>query len=424
MIQLQFLNYILSTKDTSLIILNNLNSDFFSDYKDEFNFIKNHLDNYGRCPDIESFLSKFDSFEVIKVNESPDYLLTELFKDKNERFLAYTFNRVRELLNSDKVDEAMQVYAKASENMTQSISLNSVDILKDTTRYNAYVERMNDFTKYYIKTGFPELDKIIGGWDREDELATLSARPGVGKSWILLKCAAAAAEQGLNVGIYSGEMSDRMVGYRIDTLLGHISNGALVHGNSSVQLDYKEFIDSLPKKFTGSIKVLTPAMINGPAGVSALRAFVEKDKLDILFIDQHSLLEDDRKARNPVDKASNISKDLKNLQATRKIPIIAVSQQNRASIENGVDSSNIAQSDRIGQDSSIIIFFEKKDNVLTMHLVKSRYSEQGKSLSYNIDLNKGIFTYIPSENDAAQGSNLNEYEHRYDVEEVSGEEVF
>ena len=33
----------------------------------------------------------------------------------------------------------------------------------------------------------------------------------------------------------------------------------------------------------------------------------------MLCIDQHSLLEDDRNARNPVEKASNISKDLKNL---------------------------------------------------------------------------------------------------------------
>lgn len=36
MIQLQALNYILTSKDTSFITLNNLNTDFFSDYPDEF----------------------------------------------------------------------------------------------------------------------------------------------------------------------------------------------------------------------------------------------------------------------------------------------------------------------------------------------------------------------------------------------------
>lgn len=61
------------------------------------------------------------------------------------------------------------------------------------------------------------------------------------------------------------------------------------------------------------MKVITPSMINGPAGVSALRAFVEKESIDILFVDQHSLLEDDHHARNSVDRASNISRDLKNL---------------------------------------------------------------------------------------------------------------
>ena len=65
MIQLQVLNKILDTKDSSLITLNNLNEDYFTDYKSEFKFIKTHLDTYGNIPDIETFLSTFKNFEVI-----------------------------------------------------------------------------------------------------------------------------------------------------------------------------------------------------------------------------------------------------------------------------------------------------------------------------------------------------------------------
>ena len=36
MIQLQFLNYLLKTKDSSILSVNNLNEDFFSDYKNEY----------------------------------------------------------------------------------------------------------------------------------------------------------------------------------------------------------------------------------------------------------------------------------------------------------------------------------------------------------------------------------------------------
>ena len=311
----------------------------------------------------------------------------------------------------------MQVYLSAQSDALSAKHLDSIDIFKDTSRYDAYLEKCNDFNKFYIKTGFKELDEIIGGWDRQEELATIAARTNMGKSWILLKCAIAAMEQGLTVGIYSGEMTDKKVGYRIDTLISHISNSAIIRGNREVQNDYKKYIDSLSEKYSGTIKILTPSMLGGPAGVQALQAFIEKDNLDMLCVDQHSLLEDDRHAKNPVEKASNISKDLKNLQVLKKIPIIAVSQQNRASTENGVDTSHIAQSDRIAQDSTIIIFFEQKDGLMTMSLVKSRDSVNMKKLTYAIDLDKGIFNYIPEEGNALNGKGAEELEEEFEFED-------
>jgi replicative DNA helicase len=400
MIQLQFLNYILNSKDTSLISLNNLNGEHFSDYKNEFEHVKRHLDRYGNVPDMETFLSSFPDFEVIKVSETQQYLIESLFTDYKTRKLAEVFNKVRTLLMNGKVEDATRLYQQEAENFHVGVSLQSVDVLRDTSRYDAYLERTKDFNKYYISTGFRELDKIIGGWDRQEELATIVARTNYGKSWILLKCATAAAKQGLNVGIYSGEMSERKVGYRVDTLVGHIANGSLVHGNISIQAEYEQFISQLPNMFTGSLKVLTPNMINGPADVNALRLFIEKEGLDILFVDQLSLLEDHRHGKTPVEKAANISKDMKNLQVLKRVPIISVSQQNRTKNEGGViDTTQIAQSDRIGQDSTCIIFLEKDEDIIKLNLVKSRDSANGKVLSYLVDFNRGEFTFIPEEVD-------------------------
>lgn len=419
MIQNQVINYLLQSKDTSFLLMNNINSDFFSDYKNEFNYIKNHINTYNNIPDQISFLNEFPDFDIIKVEESPKYLLDELYNDRNKRKLAKTFNKVRDLINQNKIEEATTLYTSAADDMISARHLESVDILKDTSRYDKYVEKCNDFGKYYVKTGFAELDKAIGGWDRNEELATIVARPGVGKSFALIKTAIAAAEQGLTVGIYSGEMSETKVGYRVDTLISHISNGALIHGDERVMNDYKNFLDNLSNTIKGTIKVLTPAMIDGPAGVTALRAFIEKDKLDMLCVDQHSLLEDDRKARSPVEKAANISRDLKNLQVLKKIPIISVSQQNRESTEAGVSTSHVAQSDRISQDSTVIIFLERAENILTLNLVKSRDSVNGSKLKYAIDLNKGIFEYIPDTEDLLEGESCDELKAEYDY---SGEE--
>ena len=425
MIEEQVINYLLDSKDPSIIILNQLTDAYFPTKKAEFNFINNHLKQYNVIPDKESFCAAFPDFDLFEVKEPVSYLTEELFNNYQTTTLAKTFNAIRQNLIDDKKDEALKKLKDTYEDLSsKGISLNAVDVLRDTSRYDDYVDRMQSFDKYYIKTGLPELDAIIGGWDRQEELATVVARTNVGKTWLLLKFVVAAAEQGLNVGLYSGEMSERKVGYRVDTLIQHISNGALIHGAASIQNDYKTYIENLPHRFKGSIKVLTPKMINGPAGVSALRAFIEKEHLDALFIDQHSLLEDDRGARNPVERASNISKDLKNLQVLMRIPFISVSQQNRSSTENGTGTEHIAQSDRIGQDSTCILFLERNDkndkNLLTLDLVKSRDSENGKQLKYRVDFNTGTFTYIPGD-DKTSSEQAHQFNKDY---EVNGDEVF
>lgn len=416
MVQLQLLNYLLQTGDASLLKVNNVDDTFFSDYVQEYTFIRDHMSAYGQVPDRLTFASKFEDFDWIEVRENPNYLIDELYRDRNKRTLARVFNGVRDRINAGDIEGAMTLFTTSSQDVLSSTHIDCVDIIRDTSRYDAYLERTQDFSKYYVKTGFSELDELVGGWDRLEEYATIVARPGVGKSWVLLRCAMAAAEQGLRCGLYSGEMSEIKVGYRFDTLAGHISNSGIIHGNAELMNSYKAFLDSMEHRFSGSIKVITPKMIKHSATVLDLEAFIEKENLDILFIDQHSLMEDQRRAKDPVTRAANISKDLKNLQVLKRIPIITVSQQNRNMVDENsvIDVSHIAQADRIGQDSTIVIFLEQKNHVLTMHLAKSRDNGAGVKLKYAIDLDKGVFQFIPNEDDALEGSACDELRQEFE----------
>ena len=421
MIQLQVLNYLLDSKDSSFLLMNNLTKEFFSDYSEEFEFINSHYLSYGKIPDKLTLLAKFPDFDIIEVDETPKYLLDALYEDKNRRDLTVTFNNIRKLLNENNVEAALEEYNKSFDRMSSATHLDSVDILKDTSRYDAYIDKLENLDSYFVTTGLKELDELLGGgWDRQEELATIVARTNMGKTWLLLKSAIAAAEQGLNVGLYSGEMSEDKIGYRVDSLVSHISNGAITHGNDTVRREYTEFIEKLKNGLIkGALKVLTPAMISGTAGVTALRAFIEKEKLDMLCIDQHSLLDDDRHAKNPVERASNISKDLKNLQVLKRIPIITVSQQNRASTDNGLNTTMIAQSDRIGQDSTVVLFFEQKDGIMTLSLTKARDVANGKELQYTVNFDKGVFEYMPNSLDGTDSSNVESLRDEY---ELSGED--
>ena len=57
--QLQVLNKILKSKDFSIVTLNNLDENYFFNYNNEFNYIKNHVDVNGTVPDTLTFLSVF-----------------------------------------------------------------------------------------------------------------------------------------------------------------------------------------------------------------------------------------------------------------------------------------------------------------------------------------------------------------------------
>ena len=276
--QFQIINKILQTKDYSFITLNNLTVDYFFNYKAEFEFIKAHYDAYHTVPDRLTFLNSFPDFVIQDVNEPDNYLIEQLYNDYNQSYLASRFNNIKKLLEADDTQGATKYFLDSVENLHIGSALQCTDIMSDTSRYDRYLDMIANQSKYFISTGFPELDKIITGIDRRNENMVIAPRTGVGKSWVLLLMAAEASKQGLTVGIYSGEMSVDKVAYRVDTLLGHIDNRKISRGDLYYKDYYRSYLDSLACSGYGAIKGLTPNDIAGPATVDALQAFVEKEK--------------------------------------------------------------------------------------------------------------------------------------------------
>lgn len=424
--QFQVLNKILQNKDYSFITLNNLSVDYFFNYKAEYEFIKAHYDTYHTVPDRLTFLNSFPDFTIQDVNEPDNYLIEQLYNDYNQSYLATRFNGVKKLLEADDTAGAMKYFLDSVENLHIGSALQCTDIISDTSRYDRYLDMIANQSKYFISTGFPELDKIITGIDRRNENMVISARPGVGKSWLLLTIVVAASKQGLTVGVYSGEMAVDKVAYRIDTLMGKIDNRKISHGDLYYKDHYKNYLDSLKCSGYGAIKVLTPNDIAGPATVDALQAFVEKEHLDILFIDQYSLLEDNSGAKTTPEKVANISKAIKNLQVLKQIPIISVSQMNRTKNEDKTqDTSQIALSDRIGQDATIVLMLDKQEaedinhkgsHKVTLNLVKSRDGGDGRKFNYLWNFNTGDYRYISNGEDGVTSEeDFEELENSYSV---------
>ena len=78
-----------------------------------------------------------------------------------------------------------------------------------------------------MKNWIQYLKDLVDG----EELVVLFARIGQGKSWVLNKMLSHSWQIGYNVGLISPEMSATKIGYRFDTLVQHVANGSLIHGN-------------------------------------------------------------------------------------------------------------------------------------------------------------------------------------------------
>lgn len=405
MVQLQIISKILATQDFSLIDNNSINEEYFVGYLDEFKFIKEHYDKYGNIPDKSTFLSKFPNIELVEVAESDSYLLDTL----REEYLYYKsvpiLQKVAELLKTDS-NMAIEYMVSHITELQPNYSLHGTDIIANAQeRYDEFTARLNNQDNWFFTTGFPELDDVVHGINRGEELLVIFARTNQGKSWVMEKMCTHVWQLGFNVGYISPEMSPNSIGYRFDTLYKNFSNKGLMWGQQDNN-PYKEYIDSLKTK-SNSFIVATPIDFNRQITVSKLKQFVTQNKLDLIAVDGITYMTDERYKRgdNKTTSLTNISEDLVTLSMELNIPIIVVVQANRnGAVEENTGTPNlesIRDSDGIAHNATKVLSIRQKSNgVLEMGIKKQRFGAVGGALNYKWDIDTGNFTFIPSYDDA------------------------
>lgn len=409
MISLQILNKILSTQDTSILNRYALTEEYFPGYEKEYNFIINHVDNYGKVPDKATFIDNFQEFELIDVGESDEYLVDKI---REEHLYFKSVEVVQEVADRLKVDadDAVNYLLQQMDTLKPSQMVTGVDIISNAKdRLETYKTKKNEDSPFYIPTGFIELDKLLGGWAKGEEFVVLFARTGMGKSWVLVTSMAMANAYGYRVGYISPEMSPDKIGYRFDTVTKKFSNKALVRGND---VDgYEEYINELSKRQTPFL-VATPKHFQKNITVGKLRSFCINNKLDILAIDGITYLRDERRQRGDSKTVmlTNISEDLMSLSVELGIPILTVVQSNREGVkadgEQGVpELENIRDSDGIAFNATKVISLKQDSGCLQMSIKKHRDGEMGGILNYTWNIDTGEFRFLPSAGEYSQQSN-------------------
>lgn len=408
MVALQILSKILATGNNSIIEDNLLSEDYFVGYEGEYNFIQEHIKQYGNVPDKATFLHSFPDIELVEVTESDKYLVDTV----REEYLYYKsipiIQKAAELLKNDS-NAAAEFLLNSMKDIQPSYNLGGIDIISQAkSRFDQFINRRDNQDNCFFTCGFPELDDLTHGLQRGEEFFVIFARTNQGKSWVLEKMCTHVWQIGYNVGYISPEMGPSSIGYRFDTLHSHYSNSGLMWGKDDVDPEtYERYIDDLTSKDNKFI-VSTPADFDKKITVSKIKNWVRQYKLDLVAIDGITYMSDERYRRGDSKTTSltNISEDLMELSIELGVPIIVVVQANRSGVvEKGTTETpeleSIRDSDGIAHNASKILSIHQKEHgVLTMTVKKQRFGKVGGKLTYNWDINTGDFQFIPSYDDA------------------------
>lgn len=206
-------------------------------------------------------------------------------------------------------------------------------------------------------TGWPSLDKAIGGW-RNGNLIILAGRPGMGKTSTLVSLANAAASAGVPVLLFQMELTRAENQSRLVACRTGIPHAAMVNGRMTPEeLARRE----QAMREAGDL----PLYIHYGQGLKLhdIQAEIARAKrvhgVQLVLIDQLNWI--DRPQRHNRDQEmGDISRGLKLMARQQDVPIVVAHQLSRDVERRGGDKrpvlSDLRDSGNIEQDAQVVLF--------------------------------------------------------------------
>ena len=215
-----------------------------------------------------------------------------------------------------------------------------------------------------VSSGFTELDEITLGLQKQD-LIIVAGRPSMGKTAFAFNIAENVARKtDTTVLVFSMEMSSEQVIRRFISSISKINLQRLMRGD--LKADDWEGIDKA-LSILMSKKILlddTAALTPTELRARARRVHRESKDLSLIVVDYLQLMQVAGSQNNRVAEISEISRSLKALAKELDVPVIALSQLNRA-VESRPNKrpilADLRDSGAIEQDADVIAFLYRHE---------------------------------------------------------------
>ena len=412
--ELKILSKIIKDKNYELLKNNNLSKNDFKDYinkdgkqlyliSDIINFIDNYYNQSSQVPDINTIHTKYPELNID--NDGLDNVepfiktLKKLNKDTALINIMTQANRIHQSQGSKDAINYLQWELEKLEATSEEVK--GYDLVQNMDdRINDFKELQKNPKQSFVSTGFKELDQIITGWLREEELVLIQARSGQSKTFLLLKFAVEAWLQGENVLFFEPEMSSRVIGYRFDAIADEnheISNFALLRGDRFFDINkYLKLAETLKQK-KNHFYYLCPDDFPNGCSVTDLKNWCKKNKITFVCIDGIEIPDiiDERKNYGDDEwkQLTHIAADLLRMSKTLKVPIIVTAQAKRTDEKEKLGINTIGGSYGLSRKATLMIVMKKTDKELEIRIEKNRNGKDTNTLNYRTNLDLGLYVY-------------------------------
>jgi replicative DNA helicase len=214
-----------------------------------------------------------------------------------------------------------------------------------------------------LPTGFGKMDEMTSGLQAGD-LVIIAGRPSMGKTSFAINIAEhAALHAGVNAAVFSMEMSAESLAFRLISALGRVNHGRLRNGSFADE-DWPRITLAIEQMAKAPIFIdETPALSPNELRARARRLSREHG-LGLVVVDYLQLMQGNGPGENRATEISEISRGLKALAKELHVPVIALSQLNRAVETRQVkrpQMSDLRESGAIEQDADLICFIYREE---------------------------------------------------------------
>jgi replicative DNA helicase len=209
-------------------------------------------------------------------------------------------------------------------------------------------------------TGLTRLDDIIGGLS-PGGLYVVAGRPGLGKSALAVNIAQHWCKNDKSVGLISLEMSSEEVALRSLASETEIPSEK-IKKRVLEDSDWDDIREAREKMRSWKLFINDSGEATLETLVSRIKTLAIQEDLDLVIVDYLQLLNSSRNTQR-WEEVSRISRSMKNLAKSMKVPVVALSQLNRKVEErpnHRPQLSDLRESGSIEQDANVVILIHRK----------------------------------------------------------------